>query len=299
MKRITTIALALIMWGGSAHSQHWYVRAGLGYAVPQAGQSLDGMGQAYNGRVTNGNTVTKYDIKSASFSAGLNATASIGYDFGKYIGAELGFIAGAANKEYSSTEGNVNIGGVAYNLTTTHRANGLLLLVPTMVLHTDHNLVNMYMRMGPVLPLSNGLLQEQTQNNLPGTGANTVYGFTVEIRNRFSVGGMAAMGTQYMLNDRMSLWGEVSFLSLSSYIKESELTEFTYNGTPASLSYISSPLVRTYSKTASLDSNYTSLPAYTQPFSNFSVSFGICYKLSGGSRKSSSNVERMDNRKRF
>jgi len=113
--------------------------------------------------------------------------------------------------------------------------------------------------------------------------------FQFKITNSFSLGFAAAAGVKYKLSDNVSLFGELSLLSMSVYIKEAELKSITYNGQSISIpNNIPGAHVK-YSKNATVDSNDTEQPRYSQPFSNVGINVGISINLGKhGSRGSSS-----------
>ena len=73
-----------------------------------------------------------------------------------------------------------------------------------------------------------------------------------------------------LMNKYMSIWGEVSMLSLSPYIKKADLTAVTSNGVSYNPSMVSGQTHITYAKSGTTDSTGVVQPAYAQPFSNFS-----------------------------
>ena len=91
-KTIVTIAALLLTAPGFAQ---FYLRAGLGYAFPQAGQTLDASGTPYSGSATYSTYVTNYSgMKSASFSAGFQGGLGLGYMFSEHVGVQLDAEAG-------------------------------------------------------------------------------------------------------------------------------------------------------------------------------------------------------------
>jgi opacity protein-like surface antigen len=279
MKKIKLLTLAFLSLPVLSSAQGFYFRAGLGYAFPQAGQTLDGTGTPYNG--TANNTTNEISIKGASFSAGMQAQVGFGYMFNKNIGVQLDANLGFANRKYTFTQNNVMIDSVPSTLSVTQQASSIFILAPSIVLQTGQEPWNIYSRVGVALPLSSSITYDQAQSNQPGTGLQTTYDFIFEMKNSFSLGFTAAAGVQYQLNDRVSLWGECSMLSLSLYTKQMTLKDFTVNGQSQSLSYVSSPHVINYSKNAVIDNSGTIQPAYSQPFSNVGINVGIALKLGG------------------
>ncbi len=278
MKKIICLAFAFSALAYSASAQ-FYISGGLGYAFPQAGQTVDGTGQPYNGTSNNGANTETFNIKGASFSAGLQGAIGIGYMFSEHVGVQLDMNVGLSTKKYTFSQDSVEIGGVLNNYSVVQQAKSPVFLIPSLVLQTgDENKVNLYSRFGIVLPMKTTITQDQVEVNLPGTGTPEALDFTVQIKNSFALGFSAAVGVKYKVSDRLSIFGEASLLSMSVYVKEADLTSFSYNGQNQSLSYVSGPQTIKYSKNTAVDS--ADQVTYAQPFSNIGIKVGVTYNLS-------------------
>jgi len=301
MKKISYLILALSAVAYNASAQ-FYIKAGLGYAIPQSAQTFDGTGQGYNGSQTYTTYTTVYSVKPASFTAGLHGILGIGYMFSDHVGVQLDGDAGLSMKKYTFSLDNVSVSNVPSNVNIEQRTKGPFIVIPSLVLQTGGENLKLYTRFGVALPLSTKIVQDQVLSNLPGTGAVEVDDFTIKIKNSFSLGFSAAAGVKYKLNDKMSVWGEISMLSLSVYAKEADVTSVTSNGRSYPLSQVSGPLVVKYSKNTSVDSNGTTAPTYSQPFSNVGLHVGISFSV-GEKRQHGSNHfngdEGDDNKKPF
>ena len=290
MKKIYCLIVLLAAAMCNAKAQ-FYVRAGLGFAMPQAGQTMDGTGQGYNGSQTYTTYTQVYNVKPTSFSTGVHGVLGVGYMFSDHVGVQLDGDAGLSTKKYTFSIDNVSVGGVPSNVDIVQRAKGPFVVIPSLVLQTGGEKINLYTRVGVALPLSTKIVQDQILTNLPGNGAVEVDDFTLNIKNSFSLGFSAAAGVQYKLSEKLSLWGEISMLSMSVYIKEADLTAVTANGQSVALSQVSGAQVVKYSKNAIVDSNGAQQPTYSQPFSNVGIQVGIKFTL-GEKRQ---HVSRRDN----
>ncbi len=314
MKKISCLALFLSVASYTASAQ-LYISAGLGYAVPQAGQTMYDTPIPYNGFPTgfsgsrnnssSGSSYT-YNIKSASFSSGVQSAIGMGYMFSENIGVQLDASIGLSSTKYTFNDNNVNLNTaaspVAGYINTTQQAKTPVLLMPALVLQTGGNKTNLYTRFGIALPLNTKITQDQVMANAPGTGAIYVDDFTWQIKSSFSLGFTAAAGVRYKINDRFSIWGELSLLSMSLNIKEQDLQSLTQNGQSIPLSSYTYPTTIKFSKTATVDSNLASFPTYSQPFSNIGLKVGVTFNLTEQkhthhSRRS--NDEDIDNTKPF
>jgi Outer membrane protein beta-barrel domain len=298
MKRIITTVFVLSI-ASAAMAQGFYLRTGLGYAFAQAGQTIDGTATPYNGSFNN--NTQAYSIKSASFSAGVQGYVGIGYMFNNNVGVQMDVNLGVSPKKYSFKADNVNLGGYTGSVTYKAQATSPVIMMPALVLQSGGDTWNIYSRFGLALPLDTKITQDQIQANAPNTGAPTVDDFTFTVTNSFSLGFAGAAGVRYKLSDRISLWAECSLLSMSVYIKKSELTDVTRNGQGVPLSAVSGNLVVNYSKNITADSAGANMPAYSQPFSNVAINAGVTFNLSRNSGRHSSGRrhEDVDNKKPF
>lgn len=286
MKRIALAMILPVITGITANAQ-FYFRAGAGYAMPAAGQTISGDGTPYNGSTPG---VRGYDVKSASFSAGLQGALGIGYMVNKNVGIQLDAAIGIANKQYKYNEDTVAINSVLYRATIENKANYPVIIIPSMVLQTGGNPWNIYCRMGIALPLRTQIKQDQIFTNLPGTGAVSTYDLQFKITNSFSMGYAAAAGFSYNVSDRISVWAELSILSMSAYIRQSQLSAYLVNGHAINLASVGGTTTSNYSKSGISDTDYVNNPTYSQPFSNVALNVGVKINLSD--RKSSSAMRR-------
>ncbi len=286
MKKIGFFALLSLTTVQVASAQ-LYVKAGLGYAIPQSGQTMDGSGTPYNGSTTvNTNAAAEtFSIQSASFSTGVHGALGLGYLLSDHVGIELHGDFGLSTKKYTYTINNVLVNGVESNVQILQKAKGLFVLSPSLVLQTGGEKVNLYSRFGVALPLGSRISMDQVQSNQPGTGATSVYDFSFKVKNSFTPGFSAAVGARYKLSDKISIWGELSILSMSLYIKEADLQGFSYNGRSQNLAYVTSAHVIKYTKDAVVDSNQGNLPTYSQPFSNVGLNVGVSFNISEKRKK--------------
>ncbi len=164
------------------------------------------------------------------------------------------------------------------------------IVTPSLVLQTSGDKLKAYTRLGIALPLNTKITEDQILSNAPGTGTLQVDDFTWQIKNSFSLGFTAAAGVKYKISDNISVWGEVSLLSMSVYIKQQDLTNWveTAQGSAQSVpfSYYGGPTTIKFSKTATVDSNQASFPTYAQPFSNVGINVGVTFTLSHHERQS-------------
>ena len=291
MKKFSCLILVFSVAAYTASAQ-LYLSFGLGYAVPQAGQSMYDTPIPYNGFPTgingsrNNTSLTSYtyDLKgSASFSSGVQGTIGMGYMFSEYVGVQLDAAIGISSTKYTFNDDNANLGTTASpiggTISTIQQAHTPVLMTPALVLQTGGDKINLYSRFGLALPLNTKITQNQVITNNAGTGAIEVDDITWQIKSIFSLGFTAAAGLKYNISDRISIWGELSLLSMSLKAKEQDLQSLSQNGQSVALSSYPYPTTIKFSKTATVDSTLTTFPTYAQPFSNLGIKVGVTINL--------------------
>ena len=280
MKKIqlNCVVIILLLIAGNSFAQGFYFHGGLGYGFAQAGQTIDGTGQPYSGTLNNSTNATS--IKSASFGVGFKGDLGFGYMVNEHVGVQLDANVGLSSKKYTLDVTNVTLGsGVPGSVSIVQQAHTPLMLMPCLVVQSGGAKWNIYSRFGVAIPLNTQITIDEIQANDPNTGAITVYDFTSKMKNSFSLGFTAAAGVQYKFGDRVSIFGELSLLSLSVYTKQSKLTAVTENGQNVALSNVTGNQVINYSKNVTVDSSGANQAAYSQPFSNVGFNFGITIRM--------------------
>ena len=280
---LTVLLFALVCSSISAQEKGFYLRGGLGYNFPVAGQMYDNSGFPFNGSYTSSSAQGDvYDVKNASFSSGLHGQLGLGYMFNKYLGIQLDMSIGLANTKYTGSENNIVIQDTMHgNVSITQYASTPVLLMPSIVLQNGGSVFNVYARAGVAVPLNTKLTQEVAVSNLPGSGAIETDVYTYQLKNSFAIGFTGAMGLQYNTSERIGFWAEINMLSMSLNPRESDLKSITVNGAPYPLSAISpSQLTIQYSKSITVSPGTNNQqPTYSIPFSNVGIHLGMTIKF--------------------
>ena len=280
----------------SIQAQELYFKTGLGYGIPQAGQTIDGSGNLYSGSVSTVDTTAgysssgsnptgyssaSYKMNKVSFSAGLQAIIGVGIMLNKNIGIELNAVAIVAGKKIAyTTDATLNAPG--YDKRNVSQQSKLPVFVcPALVLQTGDKL-KLYARGGLALPVNNKILIDahiESRESLPNAPVNHVT-INQEIKTRFAIGFAGAMGVKYKFNKMLSVWGEAGLLSISLYTKKATLTKYDVNGQDK-LVYMPDEYKTT---NFALDNSFVGTgnntsPAYAIPYSNFNITAGISLEL--------------------
>jgi hypothetical protein len=198
--------------------------------------------------------------------------------FNEHIGIDLSASFGLSSQQQTFNDNNVKIDSILCNVQVIQHAVSPIMLMPALVLQSSGEKFQIYSRTGVAIPLRTRIQQDQVITNQPGYGAVETDDYSLKIRNYFSLGLTAAVGAQYKMNSHSFLYFEASLLSLTVFIKESDVTSVSVNGQGNYVSQLSaSQLTTYYSNNYSANAtDQTHQPTFGQPFSN--IMFSIGYK---------------------
>lgn len=255
-----------------------YFKAGASYAFNHGGT----IGYAGSSDISNAKFVV--ERKPTSFSAGIYANLYGGLMIGKHVGAELGLNMAVTSTKYSygeqvyATATNNAPNNYISNYTT--RGYGLLLVSPAMILQSGGEKVNIYSRIGISVPVMNNVEISSTHSPI----SNSKLSITELYTMRTSVGFNGAAGISIPAGKNMSIWVEANMLSLTSYLKESEITSFRVDGQQAiqSLTEDERRAVYVFSDNSSLPRSVNEPDVRiteAMSFSNFGLGAGFTFRL--------------------
>ena len=289
---------------GTLLAQGFYSRVGLGYAFPQAAQTMDGTATPFSG-TSNNTTIdsiqyTSYKVSRVSFMQGLHATLAGGYMFNKNVGIDLAMTIGMSMSQTIYNDDSVTISNAPANVQVVQKAQSPIMIMPSLVLQTGGEKTNIYTRVGIVLPLRTAMQYDQIFTFLPAVsgGTSEVDDYAYTLKNSFSLGMTAAVGAQFSFSNTVRFYVEANFMSLSVFAKQAVLNSVTVDGSSVDQSgnpYINQIPVDqrniAFSKNfnaAAGDPNH--LPTYSLPFSNVGIHLGMMFLLGDqGERASKSN----------
>lgn len=259
-----------------APASGFYVKLGLGYAFPHAGQTMDVYGNPYSGNATYvaPTGLNSFKIKTVSFAAGVQGLAGIGYMVTKNIGVEINGIIGIANKKYQT----VNQGPTPpaeVTQTVTVYAKNPFFAVPSLVLQTSNKKLNIYSRAGIAIPTSLKIMQEYDERREMHAGGVELHKYVLEETLKFNIGFAGATGVKYKVTKYLQISLEAALLSMSTYVKEETLVSYTYNGSNV-LNQISPAQRKIKYSNKSGNGAY---PAYSYPFSSIGINAGVSLDL--------------------
>lgn len=225
MKKLTFILTVLSALSLKAEARKLYIRTGVGYAAPAAGQTRDVGILPLNGELTESPSgAISMNLKKASFSSGLNVNAALGYSINNHIAVELSGFAIIVPTRYTGTLNTVDaINGFYSSMVVKKHAELPIFLIPSLVLQTGGKL-NLYMRTGVVLPLKSDIKTETVVVGSHNPASRVTY------HSKFNLGLAAAAGVNFNVQKRIKVFAEANLISLSLYVKDitTNSAEFKY-----------------------------------------------------------------------
>ena len=162
----------------------------------------------------------KVDDVLMSFGKGGNFGIGIGYMFTKNLGAELGanYLLGSTTKSAQKESD----GSYVINQAVSAKQ---IQLSPMVVLKGNYAKINPYAKLGVLLGVGSKVTYEEDQ-----LWNNNVYSIKEELDGGTAVGVTGAIGMDYAVNNKISLFGEIKANSLTYKPEKGSVVSATYNG---------------------------------------------------------------------
>jgi hypothetical protein len=201
----------------SAQAQKIYVRAGLGAAVSTAADIVYDMNYS--------STSNTFTSKKAGIGTGLPFVLAAGYKINENFGFELGidYFYGFSIKQKSSTT----------NSTNESKWHGQMLsLVPAFVMTLPLDKIHPYARLGLILGVLNSVVYQnhEVRTSFPEKATETITDSKSKDYGGIAVGVQAALGTDYVLSDNISIFGEIQVDGINYCPKHGKYLNYSENG---------------------------------------------------------------------
>ncbi len=205
----------LLLGAGAVSAQNLYVglQTGYGFSTPS-----DVVGTTtVQASLTEQTTTNIY----ASYGGGTNIGLNVGYNFSEHFGAELGF-SYFLGSSVTSTDFTTMLGGKA----TLMASSTQMRLTPQLIVSTGGDLA-LYGKGGLVLPVGGSTKAEYRDNTNPLSEIEQDF----ETKGAMSLGFTGAVGVNFNLSDKLSLFGELAAVNLRIKSASRSMTKYTVNGT--------------------------------------------------------------------
>jgi len=292
MKNLFASLSMAVLFSGVVMAQGIYLRAGSGYGLPIAASSIGEKylrTQIYDGN----NTTTTNSVEgvNGSYGSGVNFNFAFGYKFNENFIFDISSQYLVSNKYrtynkdiYTSTaDPQFPFTGVD-NYITTSSAKGLF-LNPSLIFSAGFGKAAPYGRFGFVFGSPKVIMKGSYYYNGDGIDSTAT---SWEYSKGISFGFQGAIGMNWKLTEKMDLYTELNFLSLTYYAGEYNLTKsissdgftITDNLPGMSLSQKQTIYKKKYDPSAAYNQSEPSVGLREgRPFSSLSVQVGIRFDL--------------------
>jgi opacity protein-like surface antigen len=244
---------ACVLFSSTSFAQKFYLGVNGGYGFKFGSQTTYVGSSTYDN--INYESSEKTEAVNYSLGSGINFGANLGYMFNKNIGVDLGinYLVGTnTSLEYTSTYiGNLYTDVRTANLSIS--AN-MLRLIPTMVISASLEGLNPYAKFGAVVGML-GTIKSEEETNETDQGVTTVTVVESKEKGGVSIGFTGAIGAEYGLSDKISLFGEINLIGMSYAPTKGEYTKYTIDGVDQLANMSTSEKEWVNEKEVSYDSN--------------------------------------------
>lgn len=218
----------LIAFSTVSRAQSLYIRVGGGYGLPIGTTSL-GEKYLYEQNSTTTTTTNTYSVKNvkASYGAGGNFNFAIGYKFNENIIFDFGIQYLMSNKFQTYDINNYISTGtptVSRNVTTTSAK--AFLFDPAVIFTAGFGKGAPYAKFGVVLGVPTLTKNFSAFDNTDGTSAREE---TTKYNKGIGVGYQGAVGYTWKLTEKLDLFSEIDFVSMTYYAGKSTMTKYLYS----------------------------------------------------------------------
>ena len=212
MKKLI-LSVAMLSLGSMAMSQGMYASFNVGYGFATPG---DAIGTKEVTDASGNQTSTNI---YGSLGAGLNLGLTPGYMFNEHVGFELGlnYLLGSETTTLDDT--------TPLSSDVRKSKSNQFRVIPTIVVSSGGDGLQVYGKAGLVLPVAGS-----TKSTVDITAPGNVTAMNITSKGAFTMGYTGALGVAYGLNEKLSLFGEVSHTNLRITSKTQTIESSTTNG---------------------------------------------------------------------
>lgn len=206
-------------------AQETYIKINTGYALESSSQSLYLNGDFFNLNTVYSNPTEEVD--NISLGKGLSLGGVLGRMFNKNIGVELGvsyFIG--AKSESKFTHSSTSKYGSAYWTDNYILSASMLRITPAIIIESKFNAINPYIKFG--LIVGRGSVIYEADNTYEYGGVRKA-NMKLILSGGLAYGWSASVGSNFSLNDNISLFGEINMINLSYAPTKGKTEYYTVN----------------------------------------------------------------------
>jgi hypothetical protein len=216
MKKFRILFIGLLLIGITLQAQKIYIRGGLGIAVSTAASNN------YDFNTPAGSATTATSHKQG-IGSGLPFVLAGGYKMNDHFGIELGIDYFNGFSLQSKNTGQI------YDMDSKWHGR-MLSIVPAFVMSLPMDKLKPYARIGLKLGVMNNVIFQE--HDMITNEAST---YDIQSKSKdyggIAIGAQAAVGTDFVLSDQLSIFGEIQLDGISYSPKHGKYTEYIKNGT--------------------------------------------------------------------
>lgn len=257
MKKTSPLLILLLIIGMKAISQQYYVRTGLGLNAP-FNSSLLARNTISTVSIPN-NNINSYqkEIQEegvyGSYGKGVTFNACFGYKLTPRIAIEFQISkSNGASYNYSFNSTYID-SATQRNVKGTGSVSGdAMMYIPSIHVSTELKKVEIYSRLGIVFSSGSLTFDEDFTDTYNGQRYNVLY--EKEYKGELAIGGMAAAGCAFSLQNGVTFYSEITMISLYEIFDQGNVTRLNVNG--QSFLSAQSPSYRYVNLSRSYNSSY-------------------------------------------
>ena len=273
MKTSRILLIGLLFIGMSVQAQKVYIRAGFGAAVTTSAN------MTVNGYQPPDFSASQVSTKKAGLGTGLPFVLAAGYKLSENFWAELG-----VDYFYGFT---IKTNDVMQTGTFDSKYHGQMLsIVPAFVMTFPLDKFHPYARLGLKLGVMNSVVYEEkrVQTIFPLKATELTTEWKSKDYGGIAIGTQAALGTDYAINDKISIFGEIQLDGISYSPKHGKYLEYSEDGVDKMSSRTENENNWNYLKDVDFNKTIPSdqpdeLPRVNFRFGNVGLIVGVKYTL--------------------
>jgi len=219
MKTVKVLLAVLMFICINGYSQKIYIRGGGGAALSTSADDIENL-ISYNTGYYNMSTKLK------GVGTGFPFVVAAGYNLSNYFSVELG-INYFYGLQLQRTLSNIFMGGDTYSDYETKWHGQMFCITPAFVMSVPLNKFRPYSRLGMLFGVMNNIIRNNHNQN---------HYEAIEIQSRIkeyggiAIGAQAAVGTNFAINDLISLFAEIQLNGISYSPSHGKYTQYMVNG---------------------------------------------------------------------
>lgn len=290
-KTCFSLLITSILSTSSLVAQNFYIDGHLGFSSPINGSTRFGANETTNYGL-NGQYNYEGETVKLSLGQGLNFGINVGYFFNDHIGLDLGLnyqIGSTTQIENTRVYNRQDQFQEVYQTTYFNKniySSNMLHITPSLVLKTEYKKFSPYAKIGFVMGIGK-VFRESNFNQTysdPQQGSSSTNYSEFEYSGGLGLGLTGAIGTTYNLNEKLNLFTEVYFRSMSYAPKNGFITKSIEDGIDNTDQLLESEKTIIFSKeitySSENDPNSPQEAEFTRiPFNSIGLKLGVRFNL--------------------